>query len=223
VVARLLPKQRRLRRLVAPETLLGWHRQLLKQHWTKHPGPPGRPAIPTQLRQLILRMAAENPTWGSRRIHGELARLGYRVAPSTVWLLLNRAGIDPAPRRAGLTWRQFLSAQAKGILACDFFHVDRVLFKRLYVLFVIELATRRVQVLGVTANPTGQWTAQQARNLLMDLADRVGFKFLLRDRDAKFTDTFNAVSPRSAPNLADAGAGAASERLRGAVGGHRPA
>jgi hypothetical protein len=119
-LARLLPKQRRLRRLVAPETLLGWHRQLLKQHWTKHPGPPGRPAIPTQLRQLILRMAAENPTWGYRRIHGELARLGYRVAPSTVWLLLNRAGIDPAPRRAGLTWRQFLSAQAKGTVACDF-------------------------------------------------------------------------------------------------------
>ena len=195
-LARLLPKQRRLRRLVAPETLLGWHRQLLKQHWTKHPGPPGRPAIPTQLRQLILRMAAENPTWGYRRIQGELTRLGSTVAASTVWLLLNRAGIDPAPRHAGLTWRQFLSAQAEGILACDFFHVDRVLFKRLYVLFVIELATRRVQVLGVTANPTGQWVAQHARNLLMDLADRteqVKFKFLIRDRDTKFTDAFDAV------------------------------
>jgi len=102
-LTRLLPKQRRLRRLVAPETLLRWHRQLLKRHWTKHHRPPGRPAIPTQLRQLILRMAAENPTWGYRRIHGELARLGYTVAPSTVWLLLNRAGIDPAPRRAGRT------------------------------------------------------------------------------------------------------------------------
>src|SRR6266496_816043 len=118
-LTRLLPKQRRRHRFVTPETLLRWHWQLLKRHWTKPHRPPGRPAIPTQLRHLILRLAAENPTWGYRRIHGELARLGYKVAPSTVWLLLNRAGIDPAPRRAGLTWRQFLAAQAQGILACD--------------------------------------------------------------------------------------------------------
>src|SRR6266568_6484050 len=109
-LTRLLPKQRRRHRFVTPETLLRWHRQLLKRHWTKPHRPPGRPAIPTQLRHLILRLAAENPTWGYRRIHGELARLGYKVAPSTVWLLLSRAGIDPAPRHAGLTWRQFLSA-----------------------------------------------------------------------------------------------------------------
>jgi putative transposase len=112
-------------------------------------------------------MAAENPTWGHRRIQGELRGLGYTVAPSTGWLLLKRADIEPALCRAGLTWRQFLSAQAEGIIACDFFHVDTVLLKRLYVLFVIELATRHVHVLGVTANPNAGWVAQQARNLLM--------------------------------------------------------
>jgi len=147
-------------------------------------------------------MAAENPTWDYRRVQGELTRLGYTIAPSTVWLVPQRAGIDPAPRRAGLTWRQFLSAQAEGIVACDFFHVGTVLLKRLYVLFMMELSTRRVHVLGVTANPTGAWVAQQARNLLMDFADRteqVKFKFLIRflirDRDMKFTDTFDAIFP----------------------------
>ena len=193
-LTRLLSKERRHHRLVTPDTLLRWHRDLVRRHWTRPHRPPGRPSIPAELRRLILRMAAENPTWGYRRIHGELARLGYKLAPSTVWVLLKRAGIDPAPCRAGLTWRQFLSAQAKGVLACDLFHVDTVLLQRLYVLFVIELATRRVRVLGVAANPTGAWVAQQARNLLMHLEDRIGqFKFLIRDRDAKFTDAFDAI------------------------------
>jgi putative transposase len=190
----LLPTQRWRHRLVTPETLLRWHRQLVRRHWTTPHRLPGRPSISPELRGLILRMAAENPTWGYRRIHGELTRLWphgrpeYRVAGS------QPGWYRPAPRRAGLSWRQFLSVQAEGILACDFFHVDTVLLTRLYVLFVIEVSTRRVHVLGVTANPTGLWVAQQARNLFMDLADHLGqFRFLIRDRDTKFTDSFDAI------------------------------
>ena len=165
-----------------------------RRHWTFPHARPGRPPVAREIRELVLRLAAENPTWGHRRVQGELARLGYQVAASTVWKILHQAGVDPAPRRTGPTWQQFLTAQAHAILACDFFTVDTVLLKRIYVLFFIELATRQVHIVGVTAHPTGAWVTQPARNLLMSLdqhADRL--RFLLRDRDAKFTAAFDAV------------------------------
>jgi putative transposase len=154
------------------------------------------------VRALVLEMARDNPGWGYRRIHGELAGLGYKLAPSTVWQILKDAGIDPAPRRSGQTWRAFLQTQAKTILAVDFFHVDTVFLRRLYVLFFIEHGTRRVHLAGITAHPTGEWVAQQARNLLMNLDDQAeGLKFLIRDRDAKFTAAFDAVFTSAAARI----------------------
>jgi hypothetical protein len=139
-------------------------------------------------------LAKENPLWGYRRIHGELTKLGVRVAPSTVYEILRAAGIDPAPRRAGPTWRQFLQAQAAGIVAVDFLHVDTVLLRRLYVLVFIEHGTRRMHLGGVTANPTGEWTVQQARNLACTLGERFeDFRFLIRDRGSNLTGSFDAV------------------------------
>jgi putative transposase len=194
-LTRLLSQACRLHRIVTPATILRWHRDLVKRRWTQPRGhrSGGRRTTP-ELRRLVLRLAAENSSWGYRRIHGELAGLGYQVAASTGWSILKRAGIDPAPRRDGPSWRQFLHGQARGILATDFFCVDTLLLQRLYVLFVVEHATPRIDVLGVTANPSGAWVAQQARNFLMDLGDRAAqFTLLIRDRDSKFTGMFDAV------------------------------
>jgi putative transposase len=146
-LSRLLPRSVWRGRLVQPATLLRWHRELIRRRWT-YPHRRGRPGVALEIRDLVLRLARESPTWGYRRVHGELCRLGYRIGASTVWTILQRAGVDPAPKRSALTWRQFLRAQAKGVLAVDFLTVDTVLLKRLYVLFVIEVATRRVHVLG---------------------------------------------------------------------------
>jgi putative transposase len=193
-LSRLLPRPRWSAFFVTPATLLRWHRDLIARRWTYPHRRPGRPSVRAETRNLVLRLAAENATWGHRRIQGELVGLGYRVAASTVWKILNQAGVDPAPRRSGPTWEQFLTGQAHTISACDFFTIDTVFLKRIYVLFFVEIATRQVHIAGVTAHPTGAWVAQQARNLLMDLDQRVaGLRFLLRDRDKKFTPVFDAV------------------------------
>ena len=180
---------------VAPATILRWHRNLVACKWDyTSRRRPGRPATGTSVKALIIRMARENPAWGHRRIQGELARLGYAIAASTVWEILHAAGIDPAPRRAGPTWRQFLTAQAHAIVACDFLVVETVLLQRLYVLVFIEHGTRRLHVAGVTARPTGAWAVQRARNLAMDVGDRLGtLRFLIHDRDPVFTTAFGEV------------------------------
>ena len=199
----VIPRARRhgLRLLITPDTIVRWHRDIVRRRWAARSirGKNGRSTTHRNIRALALRLARENPGWGYRRIHGELAGLGVTVAASTVWEILKNAGIDPAPRRTGPAWSLFLLSQAEAILACDFFTAGLLDGTQAYVLTVIEHATRRVRILGVTLHPTGDWTVQQARNLLMDLGEQTHrVKFMIRDRGSNFTAAFDAV-------LADAG------------------
>jgi putative transposase len=210
--------------MVTPATILAWHRRLISRRWDYTARRrPGRPPTAAAIKNLVIRMATENPTWGHRRVQGELVRLGHHIAASTVWQILHDAGIDPAPRRSEPSWRQFLTAQAKAVLAVDFVHVDTVFLRRIYALIAVEHGSRRVHLLGVTTHPTGAWTTQVARNLLMDLADQATkITFLLRDRDSRFTEAFDAVfaadniriltSPSGAPR-----ANAICERMIGTL------
>jgi putative transposase len=196
--------------LVRPETLLRWHRRLVAGSWTC-PHQPGRLPLDEDVQQLIVRLAKENPRWGYQRIQGELLRLRVQVSATAIRTTLHRHGLDPAPRPMGTTWRAFLRQQAAGIVACDFFTVDTIWLRRLYVLFFIELDTRRVHLAGVTANPNGGWVTQRARNLLVVLGEREQqLRFVLRDRDAKlsraYDDVFRSegtevlITPVQAPN-----------------------
>jgi putative transposase len=179
---------------VTPATLLRWHRQLVARRWTYPHRRAGRPATAADVRALVVRLARENPGWGYRRIQGELTGLGVKLAPSTVWAILKQARIEPAPRRLETSWAEFLRQQAASIMECDFLTVDTLFLKRFYVLFFIEVATRRVRLAGITTNPDGRWVSQQARNLLMQLDDEeVRPLFLVRDRDSKFTREFDEV------------------------------
>jgi transposase InsO family protein len=193
--SRVLPRQAwKTSLFVTPGTLLRWHRELVARRWTYPRRRCGRPATAVEIRELVARLARENPGWGYRRIQGELVGIGVKLAASTVWTILKEAGIEPAPKRLETSWAEFLRQQAASILECDFLTVDTLFLKRFYVLFFIELATRRVWLAGITTNPDGVWVTQQARNLLMQLDDEdVRPRFLVRDRDSKFTREFDEV------------------------------
>jgi putative transposase len=192
--SRLLPRTSWRSFFVTPGTLLRWHRQLVARRWTYRQKWLGRPPVASETRALVLRLARENPRWGYQRIAGELAGLGVAVSATTVRKILREAGLPPAGERAGLSWHEFLRAHARSAIACDFFTVDTLWLGRLYVLFFIELGSRRVHLAGCSANPSGSWVAQQARNLSWSLAERSEpLRFLIHDRDSKFTRAFDEV------------------------------
>lgn len=191
-LSRALPRSAWSAFAVSPKTLLRWHLRLLRRHWTYDRL--GRPPLDAELQSLILRLAGENPRWGYRRIVGEIRKLGLRVSATSVRSVLKRREIPSAPRRSGPTWRTFLRAQAQSVIACDFLTVDTVWLRRFYVLFFIELHTRRVHLAGATENPSGTWTTQQARKLMVDsCAQERPVHFLIHDRDAKFSRAFDEV------------------------------
>lgn len=193
--SRVLPRDRWGSFIVTPTTLLRWHRELVRRKWSFRRGRrPGRPPLDPEVQALVLQMARENSRWGCVRISGELGKLGIRVGATTISTLLRRNGLGPAPRRNGPTWSEFLRAQARGILACDFFTVETIRCKTLYALFFIQLGSRRVHVAGVTARPDSAWVTQQARNLALSAADETApARFLIHDRDAKFSGPFEEV------------------------------
>jgi transposase len=191
-LSRMLPRRSCQTLIVTPQTLLRWHRQLVGRRWTQPQRAGGRPPVERRVRELVLRLARENPRWGYRRIAGELLKLGVQVSPSTVRRLLLAAGLTPAPRRSGPSWREFLRQQATSVLACDFFTVETITLRRYYVLFFIELGSRRVHLAGCTTNPSGAWVTQQARNLsFTGVFERM--RFLVHDRDSKFSAGFDEV------------------------------
>ena len=190
LLSRLLPRHLWSTFLVTPATLLRWHRDAVRRRWTYPHRGPGRPGLDPAVADLVLRLARENPRWGYLRIKGELAKLGISVSATTVRNVLRRHGLGPAGHRGGLSWSEFLRAQAAGILAVDFFTVETVTLKRLYVLFFLEVASRRVWLGGVTTHPDGGWVTQCARNLAM-VAPKA--RYLIRDRDSKFTGPFDEV------------------------------
>jgi len=221
--SRLLPRSSWRSFLVTPTTLLRWHRRLVARRWT-YGGRCGRPSVGDEICRLVLRLARENPRWGYQRIVGELNGLGFEVSATTVKKILREAGLGPSGSRGGLSWRTFLRAQAQSMLAVDFFTVETISPQRLYVLVFIELGSRRVHLAGCTANPSGAWVTQQARQFAWSLQERrSSFRFLIRDRDCKVHPRLRRhLRQRRHQDHQDTGASAEGERDRRAIRPNRP-